>query len=112
MTATELAGLDMRSELTVVSACDTARGESASSEGQFGFAYGLNIAGNKDALLTLWPVGDQATAAFVSRFFHHLARGKLGHPKTLYTTKREFMKHPPAAWRHPRVWGAFVLIDG
>ena len=117
MTATELAGLDMRSELTVVSACNSARGESSSSEGQFGFAYGLAIAGNQNALLTLWPVGDQSSAAFVSRFFYHLARQPTrsgghgqGHVQALYATKRDFMKHPRPAWRHPKVWGAFALF--
>lgn len=110
MTATELAGLVMRSELTVVSACNTARGESTNSEGQFGFAYGLNVAGNRNALLTLWPIGDQSSAAFVSRFFHHLASSRNGHTEALYATKREFMKHPRPAWRHPRVWAGFTLF--
>ena len=110
MTATELAGLVMRSELTVVSACNTARGESATSEGQFGFAYGLNVAGNRNALLTLWSVGDQSSAAFVSSFFRHLASTRTGHADALYATKREFMKHPRQAWRHPRVWAGFTLF--
>lgn len=112
MTATEIAGLQMRSELTVVSACNTARGEAASSAGQFGFAYGLSVAGNRNALLTLWPVGDQASAAFVGRFFHHLAAGRMGQVQALYATKREFMQHPQVAWRHPRVWAGYVLVGG
>jgi len=110
ISATELAGLDLRSELTVISACNTARGDAASVDGQFGFAYGLALAGNRNALLTLWPVGDDSSAAFVTRFFHHLARNPRGQVQALYATKREFMQHPRKAWRHPRVWAGFVLF--
>jgi CHAT domain-containing protein len=80
VSATELAGLDLRSDLTVVSACSTALGDASAVDGQFGFAYGLMLAGNRQALLTLWPVGDVSSAAFVTRFFQHLAR--LPHTRT------------------------------
>ncbi len=110
LSAAELAGLDLRSDLTVVSACSTALGDAASVDGQFGFAYGLTLAGNRNALLTLWPVGDQSSAAFVARFFQYLASDPRDHARALYAAKREFMQHPNKAWRQPRVWAAFVLF--
>ncbi|MBT9491843.1 MAG: CHAT domain-containing protein [Paucibacter sp.] len=105
----DIAGLTMNSRLAVLSACNTARSDARANEGQFGFAYALNIAGNQNALLTLWPVLDSAGADFVSRFFAHVARGR-PHAQALQATKREFLHHPNPAWRAPRYWAGFVLF--
>jgi CHAT domain-containing protein len=110
----DLAGLRLNSQLVVMSACNTGRsggsdGGSASNEGQFGFAYGLSLAGNRNALLTLWPVQDQASAAFVARFFAHVAKGRPP-AQALQATKREFLQHPNPRWREPRYWAGFVLF--
>jgi CHAT domain-containing protein len=109
LTSSELAGLKMNSELTVVAACSSSRSETGASDGQFGFAYALTLAGNRNAVLTLWPVRDEEAAQFVARLFTHLARG-VTHARALATTKREFMNHPDARLRNSRVWAAFVLF--
>lgn len=109
----DLAGLRLNSRLLVLSACNTARSDVAdshgSNEGQFGFAYALSLAGNRNALLTLWPVLDDASADFVARFFGHVAKGR-PHALALQATKREFLKHPNPRWREPRYWAGFVLF--
>jgi len=105
----DITGLRMNSRLAVLSACNTARGDGRSGDGQFGFAYALNIAGNQNALLTMWPVLDRATADFVGRFFVHVARG-VPHARALQVTKREFLLHPDPGRREPRYWAGFVLF--
>ncbi len=109
ITATDLAGLRLDSALTVLAACSTVRADTPSIDGHFGFAFGLAVAGNRDAVLTLWPVGDLETALFVSRLFTHIARGH-PHARALAMTKREFMRHRNPLLRAPRVWAAFVLF--
>ncbi len=109
MTAVELAGLQLRSDLAVISACNSARADAASADGQFGFAYGLGVAGNRNSVLTWWPVGDAEAAHFVHRLFSHLRRGA-SHAQALQRTKLEFMHHPRPALRQPRVWAAFALF--
>ncbi len=71
-----------------------------------GLPYALFVAGNKNTLLTLWPVDDNATAEFMRRFFSKLKAG-MAQPDALRETKREFMAHPQ--WSHPSFWAAFVL---
>ena len=71
-----------------------------------GLPYALFVAGNKNTLLTLWPVDDAATAEFMTRFFAKLKAGDK-QAEALSLTKREFMNHP--RWHQPRYWAAFVL---
>ena len=106
ITAAKWPSYDIRSDLTVLSACDTGVGKTQAGEGVMGLPYALFIAGNKNTLLSLWPVDDDATAEFMSRFFARLKAGQV-QPEALSKTKLEFMQH--AKWSAPKYWAAFVL---
>lgn len=97
---------DVRSDLTVLSACDTGVGTTQAGEGVMGLPYALFVAGNKNTLLSLWPVDDSATAEFMKRFFGHLASGE-SQPDALRATKLEFMRN--SHWSAARYWAPFVL---
>ena len=77
VTAAEWTGYTLRSDLIVISACETGTGAVIAGEGVAGLPYALFVAGNRNVLLTLWPVADKSTAVFVSRFFGHLRSGPL-----------------------------------
>ena len=111
LTLSEISGLRLNARLTVLSACNTARGEAVSADGLFGFAYALSLAGSQDALLTLWPVNDRATADFVSQFFGRVALGQ-SHVTALHQTKQAFQNHPNRSYRAPKNWAGFVLYGG
>ena len=106
ITAAKWPSYDIRSDLTVLSACDTGVGKTQAGEGVMGLPYALFIAGNKNTLLSLWPVDDDATAEFMSRFFAKLKAGQV-QPEALSQTKLEFMQH--VKWSAPKYWAAFVL---
>ena len=106
VTAAEWPLYDVRSDLTVLSACDTGVGKTQAGESVMGLPYALFVAGNKNTLLSLWPVDDDATAEFMSRFFAKLKAGQT-QPDALSATKREFVAHPQ--WSQPKFWAAFVL---
>lgn len=108
VTLAEWMGMTLKSDLTLVSACNTARGRNVSGEGLLGLGYALYIAGNTNAVLTLWPVNDQATAEFIGRFLRHVREG-LPHAKALAATKREFLNHQNPQLRSPYFWAPFVL---
>jgi hypothetical protein len=92
VTAGEWPLYDMKSDLTVLSACDTGVGRTQAGESVMGLPYALFVAGNKNTLLSLWPVDDEATAEFMRRFFTKIKAG-ISQPDALRQTKQEFMKH-------------------
>lgn len=107
VTASEWTGYDLRSDLLVLSACETALGKVVGGEGVMGLSFALFVAGNANTLLTLWPVADDATAVFMTDFFRRLRGGGTA-ASALAETKREFSRHP--RYSHPRYWAPFVLI--
>jgi CHAT domain-containing protein len=111
VTIGEWVGMAFKSDLTLLSACNTALGRNVSGEGLLGLGYALYIAGNANTVLTLWPVNDQATAEFVSRFLAKVRDGQ-PHPQALADTKREFMNHKDPQLRSPYYWAPFVLYGG
>lgn len=106
VTAAEWPAYNFKSDLMVLSACDTGVGKTLPGEGVMGLPYALFVAGNKNTLLTLWPVADEATVEFMTRFFTRLKNGE-SQVGALTAVKREFSAHP--AYSAPRFWAAFVL---
>ncbi len=74
--AQDIAGLDLwANELTVLSACDTARGDIKIGEGVFGLRRAFTVAGSKRLVMSLWKVPDRATALLMELFFDNLQSG-------------------------------------
>ncbi|MCV2367529.1 CHAT domain-containing protein [Roseateles oligotrophus] len=104
-----IARLSLRSELVLLSACDTGLGRSQSGEGVMGLPYAFMLAGNTDTLMSLWSVDDRGTAAFIPAFMTKLRSG-LDVVTALNVTKREFSAGLfGEAFRDPRIWASFVL---
>ncbi len=107
--APEVAQLDWKStELVVISACESGKGDIQAGEGVYGLKRAIAVAGARSSLLSLWKVDDRATAAFMESFYNKL---KAGQPRAdaLAKTQKEFREHALAGWRHPYVWAAFQL---
>ena len=76
-TAEEINGLRLpRTELVVLSACDTGLGHLASGEGIIGLQRAFHVAGARSSVATLWPVHDGASRALWTRFYQLLFDGK------------------------------------
>jgi CHAT domain-containing protein len=74
--AQDIAGLDLRAnELTVLSACDTARGDIKIGEGVFGLRRAFASSGTKILIMSLWEVPGRATALLMEQFFEHYQNG-------------------------------------
>lgn len=108
VTITEWMGYDLRSSLVYLSACETGLGDYQVGEGIMGIPYALTVAGNKDTVMSLWKVDDEATAEFTAAVFEKLQRGK-SEVAALNDTKREFLKKNNSKYSSPSVWSAFVL---
>ena len=107
-TATEMAALELRSDLVFFSACDTGYGQVVSGEGVLGLSAGALIAGARSTVHTLWSVVDSASAEFTTRFFAEVRKG-VPPEEALTRTKRAFAKEPQHA--SPAYWAPYVLIQ-
>lgn len=113
LTMSEVLGLRLDAELTVLSACNTA-GEPEHARGGEGFA-GLTrsfmYAGTSALLVSHWPVGSEATVVLVSELFRQLAAA---HPKpvALARARRALRETVQGGvqFAHPFFWAPFVLV--
>jgi CHAT domain-containing protein len=92
-------------ELLVLSACETATGDSRAALGLAGVAV---RAGARSTLATLWKVSDESTAALMTEFYRELA--------TPGITKAEALRRAQIAllnnrrYRNPYFWAPYVLV--
>ena len=105
----DLYGLDLRADLAVLSACETALGKEVQGEGLVGLAQGFMAAGVPRVVVTQWRVGDRATTELMTRFYAGLFQDGLPPPEALRQAQLSF-------WRDrdhsaPFYWGGFTL-DG
>ena len=62
-------------ELVVLSACDTGKGEVDYSEGVYGLTRAFRTAGARNILMTLWPLNDALAAQFMLDFYENWLSG-------------------------------------
>jgi tetratricopeptide (TPR) repeat protein len=90
-----------------------ARGEVAGGEGVFGLQRAFHIAGARQVVASLWQVDDEATAALMGLFYHHLWQEGRSPLEALRQAPLALYHHPEqigALARAPaRLWAGFVL---
>lgn len=104
----EIADLDLRCDLIVLSACRTARGQLMRGEGVVGLTRGFLSAGAAAAAVSLWDVSDISTNHFMRRFYKRLVSGTVP-VVALRQAKLEFIKGNGIE-RHPYHWAPFILV--
>lgn len=106
ITVAEWPGYDLGSRLIFLSACETGLGKLIRGEGVLGLPFALYIAGNQDTVQTLWPVWDESTAKFATRFFAKIKAGE-NPVRAINAVKREFIHE--GGYALPVYWAPFVL---
>jgi CHAT domain-containing protein/tetratricopeptide (TPR) repeat protein len=95
LTAEAIAGLPLDGlELVVLSACETGLGEAAAGEGVFGLQRAFHLAGTSTVIASLWKVDDEATAALMALFYHHLWVEKRSPREALRRAQLALYHHP------------------
>ncbi len=109
LTAKEISFMDLRkTDLVVLSACQTALGE-ITGEGVFGLQRGFKKAGARTIIMSLWPVDDNATLLMMTEFYTNLTKGMT--KREAFLAAQNKVK-TTAGFENPRYWAAFIMLDG
>lgn len=103
----DIYNLDLKAELVVLSACDTALGKDVRGEGLVGIVRGFMYAGAARVVASLWKVDDEATAEVMKRFYQHMLQDNMPAAAALRAAQMDISKQKQ--WRSPYYWAAFVL---
>jgi CHAT domain-containing protein len=113
LTASDIAGLNIPSEMVTLSACDTGSGDRVAGEGVMGMGQAFLYAGTGTVVMSLWPVHDQATASWMQSFYSGYVGS--GEPAARALEARQFLAgggedgaHPE--WAHPYFWAPFIVM--
>lgn len=106
LTAYEISNLDLyKTDLVVLSSCETGLGDVYDSEGIFGLQRALKSAGVRQMLVTLWRIPDKETAELMGVFYEHYLQ--TGSAKQALKLAQKEMQEKYS----PFYWAGFVLIE-
>lgn len=115
--AWELMQLDLKAQLAVLSACETARGRIGAGEGVIGFSWAMFIAGVPATVVSQWKVESASTRDLMVSFHRSLFSPRA--PQQSKPTKTDALRHAALKLMrnpetsHPFYWAGFVLVgDG
>jgi CHAT domain-containing protein/tetratricopeptide (TPR) repeat protein len=113
--AWEIMQLDLRADLAILSACETARGRYSAGEGLIGLSWAMFVAGVPATVVSQWKVEAASTRDLLVRFHRYLQPmpGKRGMSKAeaLREAELKLLRNPETF--HPFYWAGFVLVgDG
>jgi CHAT domain-containing protein/tetratricopeptide (TPR) repeat protein len=106
----ELLGLRVRSSLVFLSGCETGTGSAWSTafspgEDFMTLSQAFLYAGARSVVATLWPIRDDAAAAFAERFYAGLQRSSA--PEALAEAQRAMLRDP--RYGLPLDWAAYTV---
>jgi len=106
VTALEVAGLDLwGTQLVVLSACDTGRGDVKLGQGVYGLRRAFLVAGAETVVMSLWKVNDETTRALMEAYYRNLLAGQ-----GRATALREAMRALRLTQQHPHYWAPFITM--
>jgi CHAT domain-containing protein len=112
--AWEIMRLDLKADLAVLSACDTARGKTEAGEGVIGMSWAFFVAGCPTTVVSQWKVDSASTADLMIEFHKNLVQRTQGPQPTwrkaeaLREAMLVVMKNPK--YRDPYYWAGFVVV--
>lgn len=108
LTAYEAMNLSLdHTELVVLSACETGRGEIQAGEGVFGLQRAFKVAGADAIIMTLFKVDDEATQKLMKYFYGYWLES--GDKREAFLKAKQQIKQQ---YDSPIYWGSFIMIGG
>lgn len=127
--SSEIFGMNVDSDMVVLSACNTGLGKVVGGEGMLGMQRAFFYAGTSTVVVSLWNVYDRSTASFMNEFYKALLYSEseegwtdsvlrwvgwdesipFGQKATaMHQAKLQMIKHP--LFNHPVYWAPFIVV--
>lgn len=107
LTADEISRLDLsKTQMVVLSACETAKGIIDPVDGIYGLQLAFKKAGVGSIVMSLWKVPDEATSLLMNSFYAALVSGNEKHDalkKAMYEVRKKY--------NDPYYWAGFIMLD-
>ncbi len=108
--AWEMMKLDLKADLVVLSACETARGRIGAGEGVIGMTWALFVAGSPTTVVSQWKVESSSTTELMLEF-HRQLRSKASKSEAMRRAALKLIAD--RRYAHPFYWAGFIVIgDG
>lgn len=112
--AREIMNLNLRADLAVLSACETARGRIGAGEGVVGMSWAFFAAGCRATVVSQWKVNSAGASDLMIAFYRNLKKpngqDRMSKAGALRAAALEMMKD--YRYRHPFHWAAFIVVGG
>ncbi len=112
LSAREILGMNLQADMTVLSACETARGKYRFGEGLIGMSWAFLVAGTPTTVVSQWKVDSDSTSKLMVSFHRNLkvtGEGAMhGRAEALRTAVLQLLGTPE--YRHPFYWAGFVIV--
>ncbi|SNT15863.1 Tetratricopeptide repeat-containing protein [Ekhidna lutea] len=106
LTAYEAMNLNLdKTDLVVLSACETGLGEVQAGEGVFGLQRAFLVAGARTIVMSLFKVSDEATQQLMVKFYRKWI--ETGNKRQAFIDAKKEIRNE---YRDPIYWGPFVMI--
>jgi len=113
----EIMKLDLKADLVILSACDTARGRIGAGEGVIGLTWAFFVGGTPTTVVSQWRVESASTTDLMLGFHRDLKSASGGGQYAM--TKAEALRQAELkllrtrSYQHPFFWAGFVVMgDG
>lgn len=107
LSAFEISELNLeKTDLVVLSACETGLGKVYENEGVYGMQRAFKIAGAECIIMSLWQVPDRESKVFMTEFYQNYLEKGMSIPDAFYQTQRTMKSN----LLDPVKWAGFVLL--